>query len=146
MESPHLGHWIKMIDHSVTVRSNRILKPYGLSRASWYILYLVNEAGKISQKKLQDDLGIESGTMAILVDGLVHKGWLNRISDEKDRRANYLRLTAKGSSQWKKVPNFIQNLRKEMMEGITREEETQAVNVLKKVWANLNQRPLEEGQ
>jgi len=137
-ESPHLGHWIKVVDHALTLRSNRILKPYGLSRASWYVVYHVNEIGQISQKKLQDELGIESGTMAILVDGLVRKGWLNRISDEKDRRANYLQMTPKGSARWRKVPNFIQALRKEMMTGITKEQEANAVTVLKKVWANLS--------
>ena len=141
-QSPHLGHWIKVLDHAWTIRSNRMLKSFGLTRGSWYLLYHVNEVGQISQKALQDLLEVESGSMAILVDSLVRKGWLDRIADEKDRRANYLRLTPKGAARWKKVPNFIHALQKEMMGGITREEEANAVTVLKKAWRNLSEEEL----
>lgn len=96
-QARYLGHWVKVINHDVTVKISRLLKPFGLTRSSWSVLYQVNGAGRISQKALQEDLGIESASMAIVVDGLVRKGWLDRTSSEKDRRANYLKLTPKGS-------------------------------------------------
>src|SRR5580658_6605783 len=100
----NLGRWVKVIHHDMTVKGNRLLKPFGLTLSTWHILYQVDASGRISQKALQEDLGIESGSMAIVVDGLVRKGWLGRTSSERDRRANNLELTPKGAARWKAVP------------------------------------------
>jgi DNA-binding MarR family transcriptional regulator len=136
-DSPLLEEWVRMIDHQLSIEGNRLLKPHDLTRASWYVLHHVNEAGEISQKKLQKLLSIESGSMAIIVDGLVRKGWLDRITSETDRRANYLRLTRKGESRWKNVPDIESAFRKKLMHNIMKEEEADTVRILKKVWTNL---------
>jgi DNA-binding MarR family transcriptional regulator len=136
-DAGYLGHWVKMINHDATIKANRLLKPSGLTRSAWYVLCQVNQAGRISQKKLQGTLRIESGSMAMIVDSLVRKGWLERTSSEEDRRANYLKLTPKGAARWKAVPDVASVLRKQMMRGITEEEEKAGIAVLKKCWANL---------
>jgi len=133
----NLGHWVKMLNHDTTIKMNRLLKPFGLTRSAWSVLYQVNQAERISQKTLQKTLRIESGSMAMIVDSLVRKGWLERTSSEKDRRANYLKLTPKGAARWKTVPDVVSTLRKEMMRGVTEEEEKAGIAVLKKCWANL---------
>src|SRR5580698_3431875 len=111
-QASNLGYWVKVINHDTTVKMNRLLKPFGLTRSSWSVLYQVNKAGRIAQKALQEDLGIESGSMAIVVDGLVRRGWLDRASGEKDRRANYLELTPKGAARWKAIPDVATVMRK----------------------------------
>jgi DNA-binding MarR family transcriptional regulator len=133
----HLGHWVKVVNHDMTVRGNRLLKPFGLTRSGWYILSQVNAAGRVSQKALQEDLGIESGSMAIIVDGLVRKGWLGRTSSEEDRRANNLELTPRGAARWKTVPDIASVLSEEMMHGVTEAEEQIAVAILKRCSSNL---------
>lgn len=138
-QSKHLGHWIKVIDHSVSTWSNRFLEPYGLTRTSWYIVYHIYETGGSLQKDLQNFLGIESGSMAIIINGLVNKGWIQRKSVEKDRRVKRLELTSEGKKRWEKVPDFIQILRKKMMSEISEDEEAKAVAVLIKAWKNINQ-------
>lgn len=138
-ESPHLGHWVKVIDHSASVLSNRELKEYGLTRSSWYIIYHIYEVGEIYQKDLQNALEVESGTMAMLVNNLVKNGWLIRKDDENDRRVKKLQLTPDGKERWEKVPDFIQVLRDKMMAGISKDEEAMAVSVLKKAWFNLKE-------
>ena len=130
---------IKIIDHSASIWSNRLLEPYGLTRSSWYIIYHINEVGEIYQKDLQNALEVESGTTAILVNNLVKKGWLERKDSEKDRRIKKLQLSPEGKERWEKVPNFIQILREKMMTGISKEEEEMTVSILKKAWINLKQ-------
>jgi len=136
-QASNLGHLVKVINHDTTVKMNRLLKPFGLTRSSWSVLYQVNRAGRVSQKALQEDLGIESGSMAIVVDGLVRKGWLGRTSSEKDRRVNNLELTPKGAARWKNVPDIASVMSKEIMRGVTEEEEKLAVAILKKCSSNL---------
>ena len=139
--SPHaknLGYWVKVVNHAAMVKMNRLLKPFGLTMSSWYVLYRVSAAGGIPQKKLQEGLGIESGSTAIIVDELVRKGWLARTPDERDRRANNLKLTPKGATRWKSVPDIVSLVSKEMMRGVTEEEEAKTVAILKKCWENLS--------
>jgi DNA-binding MarR family transcriptional regulator len=139
-DSPHLEEWVRMMDHQLTIECNRLLKSHGLTRASWYVLHCVSEAGTLSQRRLQELLGIESGSMAIIVDGLVRKGWLDRIPSETDRRANYLRLSPKGGIRWKAVPDIESMVRKMLMREITKEEEADAVSILKKGWTSLTRK------
>ena len=148
-KSASLGHWVKVIDHAMTMQMNRLLAPSDLTRGSWYVLYHVSESGEISQRKLQDALGIESGSLAILVDKLVRKGWLERSSSEEDRRAKFLRMTPRGRARWREVPDLLSILRPRMMRGITIREAEAAVSVLKKVWNNLEEQEdpvIEEGR
>ena len=139
--NPHakkVGYWVKVVNHAVMVKANRLLKPFGLTMSSWYVLHRVSDAGKIPQKKLQEGLGIESGSTAIIVDELVRKGWLARTPDERDRRANNLELTQKGLARWKSVPDIVSQVNKGMMRSVTEEEEARAVAILKKCWENLS--------
>ncbi|MGI0054557.1 MAG: MarR family winged helix-turn-helix transcriptional regulator [Thermoplasmata archaeon] len=130
---------MKRVEHAMRVQMDRLLAPSDLTRGSWYILYHVNEEGEISQRKLQDVLGIESGSLAILVDKLVRKGWLQRSSSHEDRRAKFLRVTPEGAARWKRVPDIASILRPRMMKGITLREAEAAVSVLKKVWENFEE-------
>lgn len=41
-QARYLGHWVKVINHDVTVKISRLLKPFGLTRSSWSVLYQVN--------------------------------------------------------------------------------------------------------
>jgi DNA-binding MarR family transcriptional regulator len=139
--SPHarkLSYWVKIVNHAAMVKMNRLLRPSGLTTSSWYVLYNVSKAKRIPQKKLQAELGIESGSMAIIVDELVRKGWLLRAPDERDRRANYLELTPKGATRWKSVPDIVSLVSKEMMRDVTEEQEAGAIATLRKCWANLS--------
>ena len=139
--NPHsrkIGYWVKVVNHAVVVKANRLLKPYGLTMSSWYVLHRVSDAGGMPQKKLQEGLGIESGSTAIIVDELVRKGWLARTPDERDRRANILELTPKGVARWKSVPDIVSVMSKEMMRNVTEEEAARTVAILKKCWENLS--------
>ena len=136
-DSQHLEYWVRMIDHGLTNQANRLLKPFGLTRASWYVLHHVSKTGRISQKVLQKALGVESASMAIIVDGLVRKGWLDRVASDSDRRMNHLRLTPQGASKWKKVPDIDSTLRRVLLQGVSVEREREAIVDLKKCWENL---------
>ena len=135
--APHLGYWVKQVDHAVTIRVNRLLRSSGLTRGSWQLLYHVSEEGKVPQKRLQGLLGVESGSLAIMVEKLVRAGWIQRRCSETDRRARVLQLTLDGTARWKKLPDILSVGGKEMMRGITTADEANAVSVLRKAVTNL---------
>ena len=57
---------------------------------------LVRNEGELSQKKMQDQLGIKSGSMSEIIIKMENKGLVERTRSEKDRRSVVLKLTEKG--------------------------------------------------
>ncbi len=72
------------------------LKPFGLTIAHLSILGLILAKG-LSQKHLQDLLGIDKSVMVHLIDDLEKRGLAERHSLPDDRRTNIVFLTPSGA-------------------------------------------------
>ena len=75
-----------------------VLKPLGLTPAQSEVLEVLREFGPVSLNTLGGLLVCESGSPSRLVAGLVERGLVARSSDEADRRAIELSLTADGEA------------------------------------------------
>jgi DNA-binding MarR family transcriptional regulator len=122
----------------MTVRINEVLRPYGLARSQWEVLYRIVNAEGITQKDLQSVMNVESGTLTGIVDSLVKKGWLTRQEHPHDRRIKLLKMNLESQKRWSNIPNPIHLLRPHMMKGISEEEETFAIKLLQNAVMNLN--------
>ena len=134
----NLGHWVRRVYHEITLRTNEVLRPYGLARSQWEVLYRIVSTDGVTQKDLQAAMDVESGTLTGIVDSLVKKGWLIREEYSNDRRIKLLRITAQGHHRWLEIPNPIDLLRPRMMNGITDEEEAFVIKLLQKAVSNLD--------
>ncbi|QQE78797.1 MarR family winged helix-turn-helix transcriptional regulator [Alicyclobacillus sp. SO9] len=136
-----MGHWVRRVYHEITIHTNEVLRPYGLARSQWEVLYRIagsDSPDGITQKELQTTMKVESGTLTGIVDSLVKKGWLVREEHPSDRRIKRLKMTHEGHQSWVDIPNPIEVLRPQMMNGITSEEEAFVVKLLQKAVLNLN--------
>ena len=75
-------------------------KKFFLNRPQIEMLYLIEQFGLVSQKEISEKLRITSGAVTQLVDGLVELDFLERISDEKDRRVISLKFTKNGLKKY----------------------------------------------
>lgn len=133
----NMGHWIKRLDHAVTNKLNHILRPYGLARSQWEVLFKIFHLDEPTQKELQNSMGVESGTLTGIIDSLVRKNWVTRHEHPKDRRMKVLKMTDEGKERWATMPNPILAGREQMMKGIKREDEQLVIKVLQKAIYNL---------
>lgn len=78
----------------------------GGKRGQRRILTLLTQNPGISQKELQDRLGIESGSMSELVIKLEHKGLVTRTKDETDKRMSKLTITELGLRMSKELEDL----------------------------------------
>lgn len=132
-----LGYWIKHVEHAITNRSNEILKPYGLARSQWQVLYHIERSNGLTQKDLQEKMKVESGTLTSILDSLVRKGWVIRQENPSDRRMKLLTLTEEAEKRWSDVPDLIGNVRRQMMKGLQSEDIQHVIQVLQVVLDNL---------
>lgn len=78
-------------------------------------------------------LMVTTGTLTISVNGLVKKGYVERMRSEEDRRVVLISLTEKGRKAFEQHQTFHQSMINAVLEGLSREEQ----KVLEKALKNL---------
>jgi len=84
---------------------NRLMRAYadrqaarhGITRAQWAVLAKVERVEGLKQSELAEQMEMQPITLTRLIDRLCDNGWIERRSDDSDRRVNrlYLREAAK---------------------------------------------------
>jgi DNA-binding MarR family transcriptional regulator len=74
----------------------RNLGPLGLKAVEFSILVLVAANPEVNQKQLGQALDVSAPNMAITLDRMVERGWVERVRSTRDRRAMLIHLTAAG--------------------------------------------------
>ena len=74
----------------------RDLGPLGLKVLDYSILVLVAANREVNQKQLGAALDVSAPNMAITLDRLVERGWVERVRSTQDRRAMLIHLTPAG--------------------------------------------------
>lgn len=111
-----------------------LLLHYGLSKSSLNVLMLLRHGS--SEGMQLHDLGelllVSRANITGLMDHLEHKGYVRRVVDTNDRRARFARITPKGAELLDIfMPLHYRNV-KSMLQGLTTEEKTALLGLLKK--------------
>ncbi len=74
----------------------RHLGPLGLKAVEFSILVLVASNPEANQKQIGQALDVSAPNMAITLDRMVERGWVERVRSTRDRRAMLIHLTTAG--------------------------------------------------
>lgn len=135
----HLAKSVKRLYNLMEQHFNGVLRPYGVARSQWYVLYHLSQKQPMTQRELQVALGVEAATVTAVIDALEKKGWITRGQSPLDGRAKTISFTQNGRRLWDILPDPIIAVRKQMLKGVTSTEEQTARLILEKVIANLEQ-------
>ena len=72
------------------------MEPLGLKVPEYSILMLVAHNADINQKRLGTALDISPPNLAVILDRMAERGWVERVRGTSDRRAQHIHLTAAG--------------------------------------------------
>ena len=109
-----------------------------LYRGQPEILEYLNEHGDCSQKELADFLGVTPASIATSLKRMSKSGFIERTSDENDRRINRLRLTEKGKEIRLAGRNECDRVDKAMFNGFSDEEISSFTDMLSRIAENLS--------
>ena len=109
-----------------------------LYRGQPEILEYLNEHGDCSQKELADFLGVTPASIATSLKRMSKSGFIERTSDENDRRINRLRLTEKGKEIRLAGKNECDRVDKAMFNGFSDEEISAFSDMLSRIADNLS--------
>jgi DNA-binding MarR family transcriptional regulator len=135
--SQNIGYWVKRYSILANQAMDTALKPYGIGRSQWYLLFHLQTGEKLSQRKLQDMLQVESATLTNLVASLVKKELIQQQVDPSNKRNKVIALTAAGEALKQSIPDPIEEARTKALRGIDEKDIVAAREVLKVAVRNL---------
>ncbi len=119
----------------------------GGKRGQGRILKILMAEGEMTQKELQERLGIQSGSMSEIVLKLEGRGFIRREREEKDKRKIKLKITETGRSFFQERHQEMMNEEKNLFNGLTQSEQEVLQELLIKLledWESSFDKPLFE--
>ncbi|MDP6376565.1 MAG: MarR family transcriptional regulator [Pseudomonadales bacterium] len=132
-----IGFLTADITRLMTTQYNRLVKPMGLTKSQWRVIVHLHRQEGLSQSELAALLAVGKVSVGGLIDRLEQRGWVERRTDEKDRRSNRIFLTNKGRSVDKEMIAAGVKLSKLMLKNLTDDESLMLESLLTAVRDNL---------
>ncbi|KNZ41233.1 MarR family winged helix-turn-helix transcriptional regulator [Acetobacterium bakii] len=123
-ESFILGKTIKQLSNHLDRNFNKALKQWELTASQFsVIMYLLdNQSSEVNQKTLEDAFLLKGPTVTGIIKRLVEKGFVERRTDNQDRRIHYLVLTEKSKELEPCMHEDISRLEADILKGISEDK------------------------
>ncbi len=109
----------------------------GITVDQWIILQVLDKEDGISQLEIAKETFKDAPTVTRIIDLLVNKNLLERISNTKDRRRFNIHLTATGRAKIEEVLPIAVQFRAKAWDGLAEEDKSQLTNYLNIIFKNL---------
>lgn len=97
-------------------------KKYAMTRTEWRVLAHLGEFGQLTAKDICERASLHKTKVSRAVVALEEKGWLDRSTNEQDRRAEYLILTMAGEQAYQDLTKEADKLNAELVAGLDADE------------------------
>lgn len=103
----------------------------GVSDAQCFILVEIGRNPNISVKELAEILRLDKSGISRNVEGLVQKGFVERLPSKEDRRYVVLNLTDRGMERFNKIENDMDHRFEAIFNKIPEDKRNQVIEALK---------------
>ncbi len=111
----------------------RNFEPLDLKVIEFSILMLVAANPHVNQKQLGEALDISAPNMAVTLDRLVERGWVERVRSTKDRRAMHIHLTPSGQLLCERAEKIAATMEAPALRALSAAERALLIELLMKV-------------
>ena len=112
---------------------NQHMAPLDLRVPEFSILMLVASNGEVNQKQLGQALDISPPNLAVMIDRMVERGWVERVRSTRDRRAQHVHLTARGRAVAERSRKISAAMEEAALASLTRAERALLIELLRKI-------------
>jgi MarR family transcriptional regulator for hemolysin len=110
---------------------------YGITRAQWAVLAKVERTEGLKQSELAEQMEMQPITLTRLIDRLCDNGWIERRSDDTDRRVNRLYLRKAARPLLGKLSGLRSELTATALDGISPSEAQRLLAQLETIKENV---------
>ncbi len=134
----YLGIKVAKVRNSIKNEMELSLIPYDITTTQFVVLVKLCEKDRMTQKDLALETNYKQSALTLILDKLEAKKLIIREAKENDRRAYLIAITQEGRELEKKVIVHAKELEKRILENISEDEIKIFLNVLDKIFYNLN--------
>jgi DNA-binding MarR family transcriptional regulator len=111
----------------------RHMTPFELKVGEFSILMLVAANPQVNQRQLGQALDISAPNMAVTLDRMVERGWVERVRSTEDRRAQQIHLTAAGRALAQRTEKISATMEEAALRRLSAAERALLVELLLKI-------------
>ena len=109
------------------------MAPVDLKIVEFSILMLVVQNPQVNQKQLGQALDISAPNMAVTLDRMVERGWVERVRSTQDRRAQHIHLTKEGAQLVQRAEKVAATMEAPVLSVLSVAEKALLIELLNKV-------------
>ena len=109
------------------------MEPLDLKIVEFSILMLVAQNPQVNQKQLGQALDISAPNMAVTLDRMVERGWIERVRSTRDRRAQHIHLTPAGAQLVQRAEKIAATMEAPSLAVLSLAERALLIELLNKV-------------
>ncbi|OPF50757.1 hypothetical protein BH721_07115 [Clostridium baratii] len=128
--------WISIADRHSKIYLDKKLKEIDLNSSQHFYIIKIFENPGITQDKLMDSIHLNPSNITRALCQLEKLKFIERVPKKEDKRTYHLYLTDKGEKVYPLVNNIIDDWCKEILKGVSEEETTSLLKLIKKVATN----------
>jgi DNA-binding MarR family transcriptional regulator len=129
------GFLLSRVGAAIQAGFKELLGRWQLRPQQFAILTTLRAVGEASQQELCQTLGIDSGNMVELVDGLETLGYAQRRRDTRDRRRYLLAMTEPGQAAFAAMTEAVDDYTARFLGPLSQAEQTALVDALARLFA-----------
>lgn len=128
------GHLIRRLhQHSSAVYQDRVKQAgFDVTSVQFAALSTLESQPGLDQASLAKRIAYDRATIGGVVKRLVHKGYVERLPDEEDRRAFKLWLTPEGMSALQQLKGIVTALQGDILGTLTEDEKDMLLRLIAK--------------
>jgi len=107
--------------------------PLDLRVAEFTILRLLADNGPVAQRRLAEALDMAAPNMAVTLDRMAERGWIERVRSTRDRRAQQIHLTAAGRALAERTRRIAATMEDPALAALSRAERALLIELLRKI-------------
>jgi DNA-binding MarR family transcriptional regulator len=109
------------------------MAPLDLKIVEFSILMLVAQNPQVNQKQLGHALDISAPNMAVTLDRMAERGWVERVRSTADRRAQHIHLTKSGAQLVQRADKIAETMEVSTLAVLSPAERALLIELLHKV-------------
>jgi DNA-binding MarR family transcriptional regulator len=137
LDQSRLTHLIGYAASRATIELKKVfqkhLGPLELKAVEFSILVLVASNERVNQKRLGESLDVSPPNMAITLDRMAERGWVDRVRSTEDRRAQLIHLTAAGRGLVRRAETIAATMENDATSVLSEAERLLLIELLLKV-------------
>jgi len=134
----YLGIKIAKVRNSIKNEMEIALIPYDITTTQFVVLLKLCEKDRMTQKELAKETNYKQSALTLILDKLETKKLIKREAKENDRRAYLIAITDEGKEFENRLVLVGKELEKRILDDITDNQRKEFVNILDKIFYNLN--------